>query len=122
MGVSILAVGLIGDDESVQLLVGLHAKQLVLLALRELEEFLDLLLLLHLRLLLLLLQLLFLEFFVFELFDCVFLFLKPFGILLVDLAALATAKWLAGLFWVKIRIITFAFDRDHEHCGFAIGR
>ena len=52
-------VRLVRDNERVQVLVGLHTKELVLLALGDLQQLLDLLLLAHLSLLLLLFQLLF---------------------------------------------------------------
>jgi len=54
-------VGLIRNDQSIQLLVRLHSKQLILLSLCEMQQFFNLLLLAHLSLLLLLFEVVFLH-------------------------------------------------------------
>ena len=56
-----LFVAFIGDYESIQLLIGLNALELILLPLSELQKLLDLFLMLHVDLLLLLLQVLLLH-------------------------------------------------------------
>lgn len=88
---------LIRDDQSIQFLVRLHTKQLVLLSLSEMEQFLDLLLLPHLSLLLLLLQIMFLEPALFKFSLFAFVGAEPFGELDVVLA------------------VGSLVDRDHEH-------
>ena len=96
-------MALVSDDERVELLVRLHAQQLVVLALRELQQLLDLLLLAHLGLLLLLAQFLFFDLAALDLALLFLIFDQPLVVVVVQLAAFAV------------------LDGDDEHGCLALG-